>query len=338
MSKQIQKGMVAMGLATMLCSGAAHASLTAFKTYVGNYGVSTSGWGSLTQSGTLTANVPAGATVTAAYLYTSSYQPFSDNPDIGGSFQSNAVSYTPLGLNAAGGNSMEAGRADVTAIVAAAINGGPGGAYNFSITETSDYQDGSALVVVYRLPSLPVSTVGILDGFSTTSGDSTALNLSTPVNLTTPGYFAEMRLGIGFSCCGQASHVTVNGTVITTNAGNNDDSVDANLNNGNLITVGGDNDPFSPLLPTYEGDHERYNLDPQLTNGDTSIRVDTINPSGDDNIFLAVIHVHGRAGVNVPPPAAEAKPVPAGSALGMAMLSMLVGGLGWARRTRSTRH
>ena len=72
--------------------------------------------------------------------------------------------------------------------------------------------------------------------------------------------------------------------------------------NGSLITVGGFDDPFSPFLPTYDEDHERYNLVPYITNGDTTISVRTVNPSGDDNIFLAVFHVTGEAGINEPPP------------------------------------
>jgi hypothetical protein len=140
-----------------------------------------------------------------------------------------------------------------------------------------------------------------------------------------------MRLGIGFSCCNQASRVTVNGTVITENAGNNDDSADANLSNGNLISVGGDNDPFSALLPAYENDHERYNLVPQIVNGSTAINVNTINPSNNDNIFLAVFHVFGRAGVNGEPPVAADQPpqaVPLWSPVGGALVSSLLGALG----------
>jgi hypothetical protein len=94
--------------------------------------------------------------------------------------------------------------------------------------------------------------------------------------------------------------VTVNSTLITKSAGCNDDSIDANAANGNLITVGGFNDPFSPLLPSIANDHERYNLQPYITKGDTSIKIDTQNPSGDDNIFLAGIYVTGIAGFNAP--------------------------------------
>jgi hypothetical protein len=211
--------------------------------------------------------------------------------------------------------------------VAPVIDGGPGGTYNFSITETGGNQDGEALVVVYSLASLPESTVGILDGFSISSGDSFAINFTDPLDPTDPDFFAEMRLGIGFSCCSQTSTVTVNGTMITQNAGNNDDG--AQVANGSLITVGGFDDPFSTLLPTYANDHERYNLVPYVAFGDTTISVNTRNPSGDDNIFLAVFHVAGLAGINEPPPDGEPVPEP----MTLAMLGLGAVGFG-VRRVR----
>ncbi len=183
------------------------------------------------------------------------------------------------------------------AIVKPIIDGGGGGVYNFDITEADASQDGEALVVVYSLPGLPTATVGILDGFSKTTGDTAALVFGTPLDPTDPGFFAEMRLGISFSCsdlnCGshQSSQVTVNGVVITEEAGNYDDSENpppGNAANGQLITVGGFDDPFSPFLPSYEDDHERYNLVPQVSLGDTAIVLDNFNASVNDNIFLAV--------------------------------------------------
>ena len=319
--------------AALLCAGNAQAALSTFQTFNGKYAVSTGGWGSTTQAGTIRANVPAGATVAAAYLYTSTYS--NSISAAGGTLQGTSVSYTALGLN---GN-MEAGRADVTSIVAPIINAGPGGAYDFSITETAAEQDGSALVVVYQLPSLPISTVAILDGFSASAGDTTKLNFASPLNPAAAGFFAEMRLGIGFSCCNQRSSVTANGTLITENAGNNDDSVDPVLSNGNLITVGDDNDPFSTLLPAYADDHERYNLVPYIAAGDLSIQIDTRNPSGNDNIFLAVFYTAGLAGANEEPPVvATPVAVPALSPLSLALVSTTLGlfGLfGLSRKRRS---
>lgn len=287
----------AAAVCAMAAAGSAHAALTTFQSFVGNYGVSTDGWGSLSQQGSIQASVPAGATVVAAYLYTSTYNfgaPFSP----GGSLNGSAVNYAAnLGtIPAPACCNLTAYRADVTSIVKPVIDGGAGGIYNFGITETDARQDGSALVVVYQDASLAVSTVGILDGFSRVDGESTTINFAQPLDPAAAGFFAEMRLGIGFSCCDQRSRVEVNGALLTENAGNNDDATEA-LGNGNLITVGGFDDPFSNGA-SYANDRERYDLVPFINDGDTAINIRTINASRDDNIFLAVFHVAGEGTID----------------------------------------
>ena len=59
--------------AAFLSLGSAHAALNPFQVFTGTLGLSSDGWGSTTQTGTISANVPLGATVTAAYLYTSTF-------------------------------------------------------------------------------------------------------------------------------------------------------------------------------------------------------------------------------------------------------------------------
>lgn len=310
-----------LAAAGLLMAGSAQASLTAFQQYTGKVGYSSDGFGSTSQSGIISASVPVGSTVLAAYLYTSTYSN-STLTGVGGTLNGNAVSYTALGVNAASCCSLVAGRTDVTSIVKPIIDGGAGGVYNFSITETSSSQDGEALVVVYSNPALGISTVGILDGFASVIGDTTSINFVAPLDPTAPGFFAEMALGIGFSCCtSQKSTVKVNGLTMTENAGNNDDG--AAVANGSLITVGGFDDPFSPANPLYTEDHERYDLTPFITAGDTSIKVDTINGSRDDNIFLALFHVTGEAGINQPP--GPTVPEPGSLALAGLALASLAG-------------
>ena len=321
----------ALALATVaaLASGPAAASLSEFQTFVGaGVNVSTDGFGSLGQTGPLTANVPLGSVVLGAYLYSASFGSFATIGD-GTTLNGTVVTFGPNVPNATACCGLGSRRADVTSIVKPIIDGGPGGVYNFTVTETAGGQDGEALVVVYRDPAnSAVNTVGILDGFASVTGDTTSINFATGLDPNAPGFLAEMRLGIGFSCCGQRSTVRVNGTLITENAGNNDDS--GVVANGALFTMGGDDDPFSPLLPSYADDHERYNLTPQITKGDTTISVTTANASQDDNIFLAVFLVSGEAGINEPPPNAT---VPLPGTLALLGLGML--GLAMSRRRRS---
>ena len=67
----------------------------------------------------------------------------------------------------------------------------------------------------------------MLDGFARTAGDTATLAFAEPLSPGDPGFFAEMALGINFSCCtSQRSTVDVNGTTITENAGNHDDGAE----------------------------------------------------------------------------------------------------------------
>lgn len=316
-----------MGAAGMLAATSAHAELTVFQTFNGSYGLSTDGGGSLGNSYGISAFVPVGATVAGAYLY----QATTASGVTAITFNGSSVTFGAQSVNSSQ-PVLASARADVTSLVAPLINGGVGGTYNFTIGEgNTGNTEGTALVVVYSLATLPVQTVAILDGFAKTGGDVTTLNFAQPIDPTAPGFMAEMRLGISYSAGGQSSTVSVNGTQITSNAGGNEDGVEAN---GGLITVGGNDDAFSTLNPTYANDHERYNIAPYIGGGVSSITVNTRNPTNDDNIFLAAFVVSGNAGVNAPPPVdpiSSAVPEPASWAT-MMMGFGLVGGM--ARRRR----
>jgi hypothetical protein len=248
----------------------------------------------------------------AAFLYTATYT-FGGPPDISGvTLNGSSVTYGPSFPNPTACCNLASHRANVTSIVAPVINGGGGGVYNFSYAEGggSGNIDGSALVVVYSNPALSTATVGILNGAASVTGDTATISFANPLNPAAPGFFADMYLGIGFSCCGQQSTVDVNGDRMTSVAGNLNDGSGAV--NGELITVGSFDDPYTvatPGLPAtdYNTDTEKYNLVPFINPGDTSIVIATANASQDDNIFLAVFHVDGEAQIStgeVPLPAA----------------------------------
>ena len=311
----------------------ASAALVEFQNFVGHVGLSTDGFGSLSNTGTISAEIPGGSTVLAAYLYSSTFFT-SGTPSV--SLHGMSVTFGPRVVNTHI-PLLASVRADVTSIVKPVIDTGPGGIYNFLITETSlgANTDGEALVVVFENPLLPEATVGILDGFASVTGETTTINFAAPLDPTNPGFFADMRLGIGFSCCSQRSTVEVNGALLTENAGDMDDADAQSPANGRLITVGGFNDPFAPLLPSYADDHERYDVRPFITVGDTSITVETSNTSQNDNIFLATFHVAGMAGINAPPPAQQPVPHPEPSTIGLMGTGIL--GLWWSTRRQRKR-
>jgi hypothetical protein len=320
----------ALAAAALLCLAAAPAqsALTLFKNYVGNLGLSTDGAGSTSSTNTISAFVPAGATVVEAFLYQANNgSPTNQVVSLNG----NALTFSPAVLNATACCDLSSSRADVTSLLAPIINAGPGGTYNFTVTEGSTVRtDGTALYVVYSLDTLPLTTIGILDGFASVAGDTATISFAEPLNPSAPGFAAEMRLGISFSCggttCGgdQKSTIRVNGALVTENAGNFDDGL--SLANGSLITVGGSDDPFSPLLPSYAADRERYNLVPFISSGSSSITIDTANASSDDNIFLAAFLVTGRGQVSTGPA------IPEPSTWAMMLLGFGAVGYGLRRR------
>jgi hypothetical protein len=300
----------ALAIGGLVAAGDAQAADTLFQQYVGDYGVSTSGWGSTSSGGTIsTESIAAGSTVVAAYLYSSTYS-FSGAPSVaGGTLGGSAVNYsTALGVNSSACCDLQGYRADVTSIVAPVINGGVGGVYNFGITETnSSTQDGEALVIVYSNSARSTQTVGILNGFASSAGDTSTISFGTPLNPSDPGFFAHMIIGDGFSCCDQQSNISVDGNLMTTAAGNNDSSVDGGVSNGNLITVGNMSGPYTGGTPgfpqtCYTCDHEAYDLASFIPNGSSVITINTQNASLDDNIFLEAFDVSGVGNISTGTP------------------------------------
>lgn len=331
--------------AAILHAAPANAALAPFKVFTGNVGVSTSAWGDdFFNNGPLVAHVPFGAQVLAAYLYTSTYSTASlsgitatlggwDGLDVTGG---TSVSFDSLGTNAyspSGGGAariLTAGRRDVTNIVKTLIDGtSASGVYTLGVEESSNLQDGEALVVVYQGALLPTNSVAILDGYASMgdAGDIVNLGFAAPV-VKSPGFQAELRLGIGFSQGSdpdQVTRVKVNGTVVSEVAGGNDKGTPAI---GGLITMGTEVDPFTARGETNRAnDHERYDISDLIANGNTSLKIETLNKSHDDNLFLAVLQSSAAfaAPGRVPEPTAPAL-------VGIALL-----GLALQRRTTRRR-
>lgn len=298
----------------------------------GNWSLDAAGSNS-TPVGSISAVIPTGSTVEKAFLYSSLYTTSSTpTVDFDGTVYG-PTDWTALGQTAG----LQAFRTDVTSQVAAKVGGGSASPFSFSVDSESPNStiDGEALAIVYSNPSEKERTIAFLDGFSATTGDSTALNLAealTGAQLADPTFEAMLSLGIGFGFQpggGQVSLVDVNSQRMTSCAGGYDDGA---ATNGGLITIGGIGDDFTtnPANPncvsdsSQRADDEAYNLIPFLTAGDSVIDIDTINPSNNDNIFFAGVNITAVAGVNEPPPVTGNVPAPAG-------LFLMLAGLGAAR-------
>lgn len=271
--------------------------LAIFKSYVGKYGVSTSGFGSTSNSGLISTQIPKNSEVVAAYLYSAGYA-INRTTDIvidGLKFDGKSVTFSKYYNNPWKNSNnisgyFKTGRADVTNIVKDKYSSSSS-SYNFAIQEPSAAVDGEALVVIYKNASLSESTITILDGGANINGDKTVVSL---VDAVDSSFYADMYLGISFSYPDQASKITVNGKIVTENAGGYDDG---SKGNGALITVGDYTDGYSPSQPSYSSDHEKYNLKNYISAGSKKITIETINPSQDDNLFLVVLRTKGEATV-----------------------------------------
>ena len=283
-------------------------------TFFGNGGVSTDGCGSNPSPCTLQAEVPAGSTVVSAWLYAANnFLACPATVDV-------TLDATPYVLAELTHNTFSAFnlcsyRADVTSQVAATVGAG-GGITAFTSTEGApgtDTIDGTALVVVYSNPTEPETSVIVLDGGLDSAGQQTIVGLAAPLDKTIPGFTATMALGINFGNqgvgpgtdqCGttQVSEIDINGQRLTSCAGNADDGPLA-FTGGALFTVGGvgdsTNNPANPFATGTGFDDELYDLEPFLTQGDTQIVIDTVNPSDDDNIFLAVFALSAQASLEI---------------------------------------
>jgi hypothetical protein len=246
-----------------------------------------------TGGGTVTIRKPAGATVRGAYFAVATTgftaTPLTEPLTIDG--QPVALdNSTPTGIQSY--NYFT----EVTSAIKPKIDAAPAGPVSLLVAEPQpNLIDGEVLVVVFNDPAVSVDqTVTILYGALSPTGDQYGIQLDNPISLADPNTRLEMSLGISYSNqengTQQYSTVDVNGTRLSTAAGGEDDG---QPHNGALLTVGGEGDtPTNPSSPQNtptgpRSDDELYDLRPFVHDGDTNIRVQTNNPSLDDNVFLA---------------------------------------------------
>lgn len=322
------RSLLALPIALAVFSPTTSAGLIVSDLFTGNVGLSIDAVGSNSSPvGNLSAEIPVGANILRAYLYTAG-TPF---PWYSNSLQT-AADYNGAGITLNGQpitnydtivgavsdraaiGQWYTGRADVTSSVAAWHDAGPN--YNWEYTEgpaLNNRIDGSVLVVAYEEASLPESSVVILDGGQDTGGETTEVFFGAPLTgVGAPDFFADMSLGISFSVgSSQVSDIDVNGSRMSSSAGGFDDGV---ASDGGLITAGGIGDsndnPAAPGSAT-SPDDELYSLIDFLTDGDSSFSVFTQNDSNDDNIFFMGLHIAAQVtSVNDDPTSGVPVPTP----------------------------
>jgi len=282
-------------------------------TFTGKGGYSADGMGANDNTGTVSADIPAGSTIVQAILYATTN--FGNAPVASVDVTLDGTPYTLDDMTQSEYNgccalqSFKFTSGGLTAQVAAKFASDGPGVINFAVVETNNPGgeiDGTALVVIFSNPASPDVSVAILDGGLSVTPALTTVFFAEP--LDTAGLEATLALGIGFGfqfsdpdfndCTGnQRSSVDINGLRLTTCAGGSDDreADELTAQDGNLFTVGGfDDSPTNPIDPfAISGvDDELYNLVPFVTNGDTQLDITTENFSADDIIFLAIVEIN----------------------------------------------
>lgn len=313
-------GVLSLVLAICAVSPSASlANLNVFYSQVGHLKMSVDANGSNTGSGVIEVQKPIGATVEKAFLFAAStgFEGF-EPPDGEVSLDGHAVNWNPAYTISNGIQSYNVA-ADVTGLIGPTIETAQSGEIDVTVEEADPLaMDGEILAVVFDDPATAENTIYMMYGAQATTGDHFAIGLTEPVK---PSTALTMGLGIsyGFQPAGQDSSVVVNGSKMTSSAGGQDDCNERSqptpswgaCENGTLITVGGigdsTDDPPDPEAndqdcanaagePAPRCDDELYNLKPFVSTGSTSIGIDTVNPSNDDNILFADLDL-GAAGI-----------------------------------------
>lgn len=298
------------------------------ESFTGRLTLSVDGLGITSGSaGALQVEKPADATVLRAFLVASAYSAVEVSALADMRLNGSAVTIRDTATST--GIGFRNYFADVTSIVSSTIDAAPAGVVPITIDEgaSSSSLDGTALIVVFEDPAVTLSSIAIYFGTSNSTGDQFSLDFTALTQPQTEDL--RMSLGVGFSYGpGQTSQVSVNGAPLADLAGHFDDcdtfvpgvenGSEWTCNNGALISVGGVGDSLdNPVIGepwSTTGDDELYSLSPFVEVGDSSIEVSTVNPSGDDNIFMAVFYLDkvsldGSVPIGDPTPVVPEEPI-----------------------------
>lgn len=311
----VTKKLVVVAAALVLMIGlagtVAQATLNVQVIETGQISMSADGAGASASANTIQVDKPnLSATVRSAYLTCTITQSNS------GALADGAVSLAGTSINwddkYFNAPFWDNGFADVTSVVQPIMDSAGVGITDLAIVENTAIE-GCGLYVIFNDPLQDAAnTVFLLFGGQETTGDDFAVSLAEPLD---PTDTAEMGLAISFgyqglidppTLCGedvgQYSEIDVNGQRMTTCAGNYDDkATNEGPANGNLITVGGIGDdpanPTDPFQKPADGatprivEDELYDLSEFLGADETLVFVETLNPSGDDNIFAGHMYL-----------------------------------------------
>ncbi|MEE8323335.1 MAG: hypothetical protein V3R57_06915, partial [Candidatus Bathyarchaeia archaeon] len=243
---------------------------------------------------------PTGATVRNAYLIAATI--YNATPIADGEVKIDGanVTWSQRYANNQSGDTYWNHLADVTSLIKPKIDSASAGRVSFNITEVNTLDvDGVILAVIFDDPNQPVSnTVILFFGGQTFEGDVFIIDFEQPLNTSDPNLILDFSLGISYGWQGtnQYSIVDVNGVRLSTSAGGQDDSERwLSLSDGALLTVGGLDDSNANPVDPYASpannrtDDELYDLLPFISPGDSSVTINTTNPSLDDNIFFAAL-------------------------------------------------
>ncbi len=274
--------------------------------FVGQYEFSTDGFGDGSDgAGNLQVAKPAGATtVAAAYLTMAgktAIRPNAPSATLNGS----SVSFT----HRTGGvdqDSWQNWLSEVTSLVGTDLNAfAAGGIIDVPVTydfaayvfgpPTGGGYTGVGLTVIWNSTTATSGTTIFQFGHAQTAGDVTSLSFNALPSATTG---ALLSLGIGWSSDPTSAEITTVDittsstakTRLTEFAGGPDDSSDFQ----SFLTVGGVGDtPLTSAPAGGNADGELYNIDRFLQAGDTSITIETQNPSNNDTVFQLLISIPG---------------------------------------------